>query len=899
MIKQLRTLLWACILCLLTAPVWAQQDTRISANFHNQPLSEALDHLRTEYQLIFAYDVDLVAHIRVKQKIKSLSIREAMTKLLENTPLEFRIVKDRQIIISRRPRLAGMNLPAAKPVSVSRFQITGRVQDSETGLPLAYAGIRIADTHSGISSRADGSFLLQAPTRELLTLEVSYVGYNQVRIPVVPGKLKGPLMINLSPLVLLLDEVIIEEGQAPIVEAGDRVSSLRVNTRNIGKISGLGKPDIIQTLRLLPGISSSHDVSPGLYIRGGTPDQNLVLYDGITAYRSDHFFGLFSSFNPDATSHVDLYKGGFGANFGGRVSGVVDVHGKSPDLNTIHLRGNVNLLDAHIATEIPLVTDKVSLLLAARRSVNGFMNSELYQQMLTAMLGDETRNRNDNFATGLDLVQFRLAPELTFSDVNLRLAIKPSPRDSISLSYFQAQDQLSYSIGTDSAKVTSGANTKVITHTDELALSNSGLGMAWYRKIGADFQTKLGMSRSRFVNDYEYAFTTETDRSSHSSYLDQYNGIRELKAGWDNNWKIGSQHHLSFGAEVSRQDIRYRLGSGSILWGKDHDPGTIYAGYTQSEIRPISGMKIRGGLRFSYFDITQKTYWEPRLAMDVKVLPNTRLTLAAGKYCQFINRVVVNNELGLGEDFWAMANGAAIPVQTATDVITGLAYETPEFLLSIEGYSKQVNGILEYVHGIYLTELDETVEGELTTGGVSRSSGIELLLQKKRGYYTGWISYTIGRVSNRFDDVNSGNYFPALQDQRHELKIVNSLSLKQWDITASWIYASGKPYTAAVGTYYSELADGSAVHFIQVGKRNAQRLPDYHRLDLTASYKWKIGNVRGTAGAAVYNIYNRENIRTRRYSLHTPVSRTVSSQLSVSNVSHLGFTPNLFVSFDL
>ncbi len=895
--KHLRISIIGGILCLMSVQICAAQvPLRIRGSFQNQSLQSVLDQLRERYPIVFAYDVELASSIRINKELPSLSLEEAMHTLLESTGLGFQIVQQGHVIIRRRPAPASLTVP--KPVEQKTlYRIAGRIVDATSEMPLAYASVRVKDAHLGASARVDGSFFLQTPSPDLLTLEVSYVGYEPQQLPLMPGQNTANLHIHLQPLLHELAEVLIEDAHAAVLKSGHALSQFHINPRQLARISGLGTPDIMQSLRLLPGISGANEVSPGLYLRGGTPDQNLVLFDGITAYRADHFLGLFSAFNPDATHSVEVATGGFDARYGNRVSGVVDIRGKAAGMDRVRVRGGLGLLSGQLTAEVPLVKNKVSLLVAGRQSLSGVFPGGLYQRMLTTLLGDQTA-RTQHYTQGVDLVQFRLAPSFGFSDIHLKLAARPSDKDSVTVSFYHAHDRLSYSIRKDSSQITEDHTTKIVTHTDELTLKNEGMSTRWNRKWSPVLQSGLSLAYSGFTHEYHYALETETSRFSYASQIDQINRIRELSASWDNTWQAAKGYRMDFGARFSRQDVRHRYASGYRLLDQAQESGDLYTGYVQNHLQLRRNLEIKGGLRYNYFDNTRRGYIEPRLSVNYRPVSRLRLSLATGRYYQFLNRVVLNNDLGVGEDFWAMATGATIPVQRSTHAIFGIAYDSDDFLISLESYLKRGDGLLEYLHGIYLTELDETVEGELVTGGSSRARGMEILLQKKAGLYSGWISYSLSQVENRFPDLNGGIFFPALHDQRHEFKVVNLLNLKHWDFNATWIYASGRPYTEGIGTHATALSDGSEGYFIQVGQRNSLRLPAYHRLDLTATYKWRLGKVAGNAGAAVYNLYNRENIRTRRYRSYAPNSRTSSGRLLVANVTHLGITPNLFLSFD-
>ncbi len=314
--------------------------------------------------------------------------------------------------------------------------------------------------------------------------------------------------------------------------------------------------------------------------------------------------------------------------------------------------------------------------------------------------------------------------------------------------------------------------------------------------------------------------------------------------------------------------------------------------YVQDTWRVFPGLTVTPGLRVAYYDNVGETYIEPRLAMKFNLTEKLHFKAAYGQFNQFVARVVNENVTEGARDFWLLADGEDVGVQSATHYVAGLSYEMDSWLFDVEAYHKDLSGLTEFSLRFRPTFRDIDANELFFTGdGIAR--GLEFLVQKKTGIYTGWLSYTLSEVEHTFADLNEGEAFPALQDQLHEFKLVNSIELNEnWLGSLTWTYASGKPYTAPESVYDIELIDGSQQSYIHVSGKNDKRLPNYHRLDVAIQYRFPVGDrAKGNLGFSMFNFYNQSNIWYKEFDLsETPVT--------VTDVGFLGFTPNLSFRVD-
>ncbi|MBX2840774.1 MAG: TonB-dependent receptor, partial [Flammeovirgaceae bacterium] len=288
-----------------------------------------------------------------------------------------------------------------------------------------------------------------------------------------------------------------------------------------------------------------------------------------------------------------------------------------------------------------------------------------------------------------------------------------------------------------------------------------------------------------------------------------------------------------------------------------------------------------------------------RGSLTYNIGKNVSIKAGAGKYYQFINRVISESLFSGSRDFWVLTDGENFPVVSGKHFLTGFAYETPDFLFDVEAYYKNTDGLLEYLN---LTEpfFEISEPTRITYIGSGIAKGIDFFLQKKTGKYTGWIGYSLARVDHNFPFLNEGNEFSALHDQRHELKTVNMYGIKKWDFSLTWVYGSGKPYTSPSVIYDLNLLGGTQKPFLYVGAKNNARLPDYHRLDFSVTYNYNIGKEgKGQVGIAFINLYDRDNVKYRQIQGIRVNNNSPSGQrLVVADIKLLGFTPNIFLNFN-
>lgn len=773
-----------------------------------------------------------------------------------------------------------------------RTTIRGIVKDKESGETLPFANVFVKDTNIGTTTNADGFFTLFDIPSETSTIQVQYLGYKVETLVLTPEMVKGKITILLIPDNNQLDEVVVsnDSGQQ-IIKMNKSVSQISLSPKKLASIPNLGEKDIFRAIQLLPGVSGTNESSSGLYVRGGTPDQNLVLLDGFTVYHVDHFYGFFSAFNSGAVKDIQLFKGGFPAEYGGRISSVMDLTGKTGNSNKLSLSAGLSLVSANATVEIP-IGEKANLLIAGRRSYTDILKSGLYNSIFD-LYNDSNQTNGNNLPNFNGFQQNQTQPSFYFYDLNTKFSYKPSDKDIISVSVYNGEDNLDSSRENQNT-FGSGTEERTINSDieDLLNWGNWGSSVRWARQWSDKLYTNVVGAYSNYfsqrkrINDIsiQLADSTNTNKSG----LVEDNNLKDFTLRIHNEYKVNSKHSLEFGGQLTMNEVEYNyILNDSITVIDQKDKGLLKTAYLQDKWSPTEKLNIVGGIRATHFDVTDEIYYEPRLSVSYKVNDKVKFKGAWGKYYQFVNRIVREDVTQGSRDFWLLANKENSPISFSQHFILGTSYEVDDWLFDVEFFEKEMTGLTEFSLR-FQSALGTDPNDQLFFEGTGISRGVDFLIQKKVGKYTGWLGYTLSEVVHTFPDLSNSPFY-SLNDQRHEFKIVNVLKAGRWDLGATWVYGSGKPYTAPNGIYTITLLDGTETEYVSIGEKNGLRIDPYHRLDLSATYNFNISSGKGEMGLSVFNLYNKTNTWYNEFEV-------VDNQVTETNVNYIGFTPSLFLN---
>ncbi len=782
------------------------------------------------------------------------------------------------------------SLPAVAQETGS-IEVYGRILGEEGLQGIPFSTVVVRSTGKGTVTDDLGYFVISVPS-DTSTLVISHLGYQARKVRLDSLKIQGALTIKLSEAIQYIQEVTVAVEKERIVRVPEnKISTARISPELIAKLPNLGEVDVLRSFQLLPGVSATNETSAGLYVRGGTPDQNLILFDGMTIYHVDHFYGFFSAFNSNTIDDIELIKGGFPAEYGGRTSSVMEITGKPADLREVHGGGSLSLLSANAFLEVPLLRDRLSFQLAARRSYTDLIRTGLYNKIFNLYNEDNETGLQGGRAFSRQM-QITHQPVFHFYDLNSKLTWKPDSLNTFALSFYNGQDKLDNSRDLQMPFNFSGGAGEDAGITDIAHWGNTGVSGQWTREWNCSFRSKAFLSYSNYYSYRDRGTNIDPGESSTVRARDNLiedNNVRDFSFRIRNTWNAPENHTFGFGFEGTWNDIRYLLQLNDTLIPVDRKHnGLQLAVYARDRFRIGEKLILNGGIRVSWFGITGKFYPEPRLSMIWEPLENLKLKTAWGMYNQFHARIVREDVLQGSKDFWLLSDDEGIPVQSSVHYIAGAGYGKGNWYFDVEAFHKELNGLTEY--SMRFTGLPggrrRSRQEEYFFEGNGHADGIEMLVQKKYGLNTGWIAYTLSEVKHTFPDLNYGKSFHALHDQTHELKSVYSRRIGHWDLSAAFIYATGKPYTSPENVYELKLLDGSTFNYIHVSDKNAYRLPDYHRLDISASYNWKGQKTEQTVSLSIFNLYNRNNVWYKEFDIE-------EDRITVTDVTLLGITPNI------
>ncbi|MBI1226937.1 MAG: TonB-dependent receptor plug domain-containing protein [Bacteroidetes bacterium] len=896
MTKTIQKWCWALLFLVVgVATANAQQPApTLSANFQNTDLRTALDFFEKNYSLSFSFDDAAIQGVKVNVKFKNLPLRIALQRTLRGTSLNFEII-DNQYVLIKKTDIPNQQ-PETKP-KPETLTLCGTILDAETNEPLPGAIAYIKNTSHGTTTEADGKFVLEGDFLKDDSLIISFLGYKQLAYPARQQVGKNCREYRLHMDVFTMPDVLINDFATDMVKLASE-GGFHFDKQKMPTLPGWGEPDVLRSLQLLPGISAADDSGSRLNVRGGTPDQNLVLLDGIPIYHTGHFFGLYDAFNPFIVDEVEVWRGNFGAEYGGRNSSVIDIAAKQDYGTKTHWGIGMNLLSLQAYVDVPLKKDRVSLLFAFRRSYIDGLQSTPYKNFFNQIFQNgrvafqEKALENDKFITW--------NPVINFGDANLKLRWKGRKTRENALSIFSTGDRLDYYFSYDDS-------TNFTATGDVIAANN--FGMSWHHSAdwSPNFKIKYNVALSGYKNDYSFNWN-EKDRDR--PFIFRYttsNSMTEFDINLHHDWQVSDRHRLSFGYQFMGQEssLVFRdtnaVALEGHLWKNDTVRTGLHTLFADFNFQATEKLDFTLGVRENSFPIRGLFYSEPRLSFNWFPFGknmeaengNFRLKGSLGRYWQFVFQIIDFRDIGQGEPLWAVADDY-IPAQELWQSTLGMSWENKTSLLDMEIYHKKNQN---------LTSRNLRVETGFDRGwnfdGESTATGLDFLLRKRWHRFSTWLAYSLGKVEMQFPELNGGQPFPARHDVRHRLNWVNTYSWKKWEFSANLSMRSGTPYSipSVVQKPCPDCTADTQTFGLAFDQLNAARLPGSARLDLSATWKWKKRRNHGKLGLAIYNFSNHRYTLDKDYLLETPALDQPQTSYNLKELSRLaaGATPSIFV----
>ncbi len=768
--------------------------------------------------------------------------------------------------------------------SSQNYTISGYIEDAESGEKLISANAFEVSSTKGTVSNAYGFYSLTLP-KDSVVLAFSYIGYQSVEVRMMLGK-DIILNIRLEPQLSLQEIEVVADKYEDRIEESSRMSTVDVPIAQIKKIPGfLGEVDVLKALQLLPGVQSGGEGQNGLYVRGGSPDQNLILLDGVPVYNASHLFGFFSVFNVDAVKDVKLTKGGFPARYGGRLSSVIEINMKEGNINEWKGAGSIGIVASRLTVEGPIKKDKTSIILSARRT---------YIDILARPLIKKGFEENDSEGIA----------GYYFYDFNGKINHKFSDKDRLYFSVYTGKDKFYVEEKYDDT-FNSG---EVSTNETEFGLGWGNITSAlrwnhlWTNKLFSN--TTITFSRYEFDTKIRDKYGSANDfEDFRISYL---SGIDDVAAKIDFDYVPDPDHFIRFGAGVinhtfkpgkfnlffEEKGIGYSSKIDTIL-GQDNINAQEYSAYVEDDMKIGDNLKLNAGVHFSMFGLSEKSYAsvQPRLSMRYMFPGNVALKGSFASMRQYV-QLLTNEGVGLPTDLWLPTTKRVKP-QDSWQAAIGLAKTfNNKYEISLEGYYKKMTNLLAYKEGASFFSLNDWQDD--VTQGDGEAYGIELFVQKKTGRLSGWVGYTLAWAFREFPEINLGKRYPFKYDRRHDISVVATYDIsKRINISGAWVYGTGNAVTLANSQYngfyptidFPDSFNGYGFTASYYENRNNFRMRSYHRLDFGINFVKEKKRHTRTWSFGAYNIYSRKNpfflFTDSKYNSSTGESTTVLKQASL------------------
>ena len=812
----------------------AQSDvlnTRISIKIKKQTMVEILNAIEIKAGVTFNYNSKIIPEGRFSINVKDEELSNVLVQLLKPHRLGFSILYGKNIVISKQAK------------KVSKYTISGYVNDEGSGEKLIGVSIHSRKGIESCVSNQDG-FYSMTMLADSIQLVFEMPGY---RTEALLLKLSENTVFNvqlkdgISELQYTLSSKIDERPNY-------KPDEFHFNGKTLKQLPVLfGESDVMKGLQLLPGVRSGNDGTSGLNIRGGGPDQNLVLLDDVPIYNPSHIYGFFSVFNSDVVKDVKLLKGGINARYSGRLSSVIDVRTLDGNNKKLKFQTSLGLLSSKIAIDGPIFKNgKTTFLLAARRSYLDLL-SNAAQQIWTP-------NSNSPLRTSY-----------YFYDANGKLKHSFSQKHQISFSFYTGQDNTfiknSFSAKDPGKTISERDKQNVFWGNRVLSLRDHHVYnpklSAW---VNASFTTyNFGnessyeynefTDSSKTFNAYNYRFVSRINNSI-LSYNFEYKpaGSLTLKAG------VGMVYHV-FQREINTSDsiVQKELVNTSQYYAME------YNSYVDAAWNLRRNISINTGLHCVQYRISGKqfNFTQPRFSFNYKPIKNILLHAAFQRTAQFLH-LLTSNTIGIPIDLWLPSTSFARP-ETANTYSGGISCSKGGYAFNAEAFHKEMSNVIDYKEQANYIGSDNNWEEKVTVGS-GRSYGYEFLAEKRNGKTKGWVSYTLSWNYRQFDKINGGKEFPYKYDRRNNLAVlVNHEFTPRLDASLTWVYSTGANYTLPEQVYFvnSGLQKGNAIYVY--GDRNNYEFPSYHRLDFGFNFKKFKKNYTRILSLGVYNAYNRQN----------------------------------------
>lgn len=745
-------------------------------------------------------------------------------------------------------------LMASTYLNGQKVTVYGYVEDVDTGEKLFGASVYDAITFDGTTTNEYGFFSITLPVSQI-KLKVSYLGYKDYEEE-IDLKENKEIIVKLK-LANELEEVVLVADKVEKIQENTQMSSVKIPISQIKSLPTIGgEVDILKALQLLPGVKSGNEASAGIYVRGGGPDQNLILLDGVPVYNVYHLFGFYSVFNADAIKSVELFKGGFPSRFGGRLSSVLDIRMKEGNNKEFHGEASIGLISSKLTLEGPIVKNRTSFMVSARRTYLDILARPFIKKSF--------RDNGEEGVVGY-----------YFYDINAKINHKITDKDKLYLSLYSGRDKFymwnEYSYGNNDENFS-----KIKANFGWGNLTSS---LRWNHQFNAKLFGNTTLTFTKYgllsASEFEEIYEQEVNSASAFEYASD---ITDYGIKFDLDWIPHHLHNIRYGGNAVFHNFQpgvmsFKGGESGTSIDTSFNQQNINAGefyvFAEDDYEISKRLKANLGIHTSMFTVNNKNYYSLEPRVSARYLLNEKSSIKAS-YCRMTQylHLLSNSSINLPTDLWVPPTENIKP-QKSWQAALGWAYSLKDIEFSIETYYKQMTDMLTYKDGTSFLLFTDSWEKKVAVGKGDAYGG-EFFVQKKFGKTTGWIGYTLSWTNRQFDDINYGKQFPYKYDRRHDVSFVITHHInKRIDISGTWVYGTGNAITLPKGQYnglpnyyteYNPAYDYLYFPFItDYGERNSYRMKAYHRMDIGINFHRQMKHWERIWSLSFYNLYNRKN----------------------------------------
>lgn len=850
-----------CVLAyLIPVVVFAQGDIYLNKSYEGISMAQALESIKSDHQVKIFFDPEWVKDRSITVSAQGLTLIEFLNKNLSESGLKAVPYYGTVVFVANNPELYQIESVADESLVIigdknsklnEIVRVSGNIVDGANDEPLIGARVYISSLNIGTITDFNGNYNFAVPVGKY-TIEFSSISYENKPIDVII-KSAGKLDVSLYSGSLQLEELVITaDGQDANVQ--QRVSGLEnMNIETIKQLpTFMGEVDPVKSLTTMPGISTTGELSSGFNVRGGETGQNLILQDGAVIYNPTHLFGFYSAFNSDMVNDVNLYKGGGPANFGGRISSVLDIKLRHGNDEKYEVNGGVGLVSSRLTAEGPILKNKASFLIGGRTSYTNWLLHTIKNIELQSS-------------------------EAAFYDFNAKLLYRVSDKDYITGSFYLSHDDFNFA-----------GNAQYDWGTKNFSLE-------WNHVFGDKTLSTLWLTTSNYgVNS--------KNLEEEISAFEFENGIQNYSAKYEFLYKMHPKNSLTLGAEYNNHKINPgelspygEVSSEEYVKMNDQSAHEI-AIFAQDDWDIGARLALSAGIRYSNFlrvgsdteyvfeeganvarepqvldsvvydngELVKSFYGlEPRLSLRYLLTTNSSLKFSYYRSYQYLH--LISNTVSATPQDYYLASGNNLTPQMADQLSLGYFqnFQNNAYQVSVEGYYKEINNSLDFIEGAEIIG-NKQLEGSIVQGQ-GKAYGLEMQLKKNKGRLNGWLSYTYSRSLKRFNGnyeyqvINDGSYYSANNDKPHDLSMVINYKLGGRAIlSANFSYSTGRPITVPV----SKFSFDRQLAVLNYSDRNEYRIPDYHRLDLSLTIKSSLRRdklINGEWVFSIFNVYSRKN----------------------------------------